>query len=181
VIATLISLAALAAVAGLALWAAVSDARTMTIPNAVSVGIVAAYPVWLLGLWLGGAWLAGPAGAAMLPALGPLWALAVAVVVFAIGFAMFAAGIAGGGDVKLLSALALWAGPWMVFEFLVVTSAAGGLLAVALGTPRMRGGRAAAVDGLSIEAGKPPRRRPIPYGIAIAAGGLFVLVRLAAV
>ncbi|MEQ8967931.1 MAG: prepilin peptidase [Azospirillaceae bacterium] len=180
-IATLISLAALAAVAGLALWAAVSDARTMTIPNTASVGIVAAYPVWLLGLWLGGAWLGGPAGTAMLPALGPVWAVAIAALVLAIGFAMFAAGFAGGGDVKLLTALALWAGPWMIFEFLVVTSAAGGLLAVALGTARMIRRRTAAVDGLEIEAGKPPRRRPIPYGIAIAAGGLVVLARLAAV
>jgi len=179
VIATLISLAALVVVAGLAVWAAASDARTLTIPNAASAGIVAAYPVWLIGEWLSGHWLAA-SGTAVLPAFGPLYAVGIALAVLAFGFALFAAGAAGGGDAKLLAALALWAGPWLIFEFLVVTSAAGGLLAVALGTARLFRRRAAA-GGLDPEAGAPPRRRPIPYGIAIAAGGLTVVVRLAAV
>jgi prepilin peptidase CpaA len=69
----------------------------------------------------------------------------------------------GGGDVKLAAALALWFPPLATVKFLVFTSLAGGvltLLLVALHHARKRGGRP-----------------EIPYGVAIAFGGLAILTQ----
>jgi prepilin peptidase CpaA len=67
----------------------------------------------------------------------------------------------GGGDVKLLASTSVWAGPALVFPLLMVTALAGGLVAVGVLAARRR-------------------RSPLPYGVAIAAGGLVVAQRLAA-
>ena len=55
-------------------------------------------------------------------------ALACAAVVFGAGTAAFAAGALGGGDVKLLAAASLFAGPGLISDFLLVTALAGGVL-----------------------------------------------------
>ena len=103
---------------------------------------------------------------------------------FLIGAFMFARGWMGGGDVKLLAALALWAGPTHFPTLILVTSAAGGVLALIAYMP----GRAAMLSwvalNLRIALALPeaPRsasgRRTIPYGVAIAIGGLFMCAEL---
>ena len=100
------------------LWAIVSDARRFELPNGLSLA--------LLG------------GFALLAAIEPLawsqirWHLATGVVVFLVGLALFAGHLFGGGDVKLLSAVALWLGPERFFFFLLLMSLSGGILALAL-------------------------------------------------
>jgi len=95
-------------------------------------------------------------------------AIGCAVVVFAVGAAAFAVGALGGGDVKLLAAVTLFAGPAGVVDFLAITAIAGGLLGLAmlagapLGQPALAGPLRARL------------RRGLPYGPAIAAGGLWV-------
>ena len=70
----------------------------------------------------------------------------------------FRLGILGGGDVKLLAAAALWLGAAALMPFLMATALAGGLLAVAfLAWALVRRDRG---------------RVALPYGIAIAAGGV---------
>jgi prepilin peptidase CpaA len=69
----------------------------------------------------------------------------------------------GGGDVKLAAALALWFPPVSTLRFLVIMSIAGGLLTlVVLLVHRLR---------------KKEGRPEVPYGVAIAIGGLAILAQ----
>jgi prepilin peptidase CpaA len=95
-----------------------------------------------------------------------LWpALAAGAGVLAGGTALFAAGLVGGGDVKLAAAVAVWVGTGALSEFLVVTTLAGGLLALAMLPAqlwrRLRGHGQAG--------------RGVPYGVAIVAAALWTL------
>lgn len=158
------------ALVGTLAWAAVNDALWFRIPNAVPIAILALYPLYLL---------VGGQGLAQLH-----WALALALGVFLIGAFMFSRGWMGGGDVKLLAALALWAGPARFPELIVMTSIAGGVLALVAFLP----GRAAALSWLAmnlriaLQLPEAPRtatgRRTIPYGVAIAVGGLHMCGQL---
>ena len=75
----------------------------------------------------------------------------------------FYAGMMGGGDVKLAAALALWFSPAAIIKFLVVMSLAGGVLTLVV---------------LALHHAKQREGRPeIPYGVAIAFGGLAILAQ----
>ena len=88
----------------------------------------------------------------------------IALIVFLVGVGLFSAGAFGGGDVKLLTVTALWAGPDLVLPFLIVTALAGGLLSL---TVLMR----AQLAGRNLTAMAKPS---VPYGVAIAVGGIYV-------
>jgi prepilin peptidase CpaA len=138
-----LSLAALA----LFLAAAATDARTRRIPNELCLALAAA--------GLGRIAFELVAGGAVVPAAADVGAAAV---VFLAGAVAFGAGLLGGGDVKLLAAGTVWVGAAALLPFLMVTALAGGVLAaafLALAFLRREGGRVA-----------------LPYGIAIAAGGI---------
>jgi prepilin peptidase CpaA len=85
---------------------------------------------------------------------------------------MFIGNLAGAGDIKLLAATSLWAGPHLVAVFLIVTAIAGGILALIMAvlTFVRNRSRRRAVVALS--------KVPIPYGIAIAFGGLSTIYML---
>jgi prepilin peptidase CpaA len=87
--------------------------------------------------------------------------LGVALAAFALLAGLFALKMMGGGDVKLLTVLALWI-PWDIFlQLLMVMAIAGGVLTIVMGMWHiMRRDR---------------HRLAIPYGVAIAFGGLWVL------
>jgi prepilin peptidase CpaA len=87
---------ALAGFAGLMAVAAFEDFRRFTIPNWLTLGLCALWPVSLV---------AAPSFSGALAALG------CALIVFLIGALLFARGYIGGGDVKLLAAAVLWVGP----------------------------------------------------------------------
>ena len=138
------------AAVGLFAAAAVTDSRSRRIPNALPAGLA------LLGLVRMAAALAAGAGAGAVAA-----DLAAAMAVFAAGAVAFRFGLLGGGDAKLIAAGALWLGAAALGPFLLATVLAGGVLAVAFvvaGLLRRRGAAAAS----------------LPYGIAIAAGGILV-------
>ncbi len=87
--------------------------------------------------------------------------LGVAVAAFGVFATMFAFKVMGGGDVKLLTALALWIPPYEFMQLLLIMSIAGGVLTVMLvfwHTARRQRDRIA-----------------IPYGVAIAFGALWTL------
>ncbi|MEO8559202.1 MAG: prepilin peptidase [Rhodospirillales bacterium] len=167
--------AILAIYCGLLAWAALSDALSLRIPNRVPLSLLILYPCYLA---LSADAMIGPV------AIGA--ALAIAAIVFAIGFFCFARGWMGGGDVKLMTVGALWAGPALVPEFLIVTSLIGGIQAL-FSVLRLRAllslwfattfAYAPALAAGSDTA--PLRHRRLPYGVAIAAGGVFVAARLA--
>ncbi|SDF83420.1 prepilin peptidase CpaA [Limimonas halophila] len=147
------------AVAALVGVAAVHDATARRVPNAVCLLLIAIYP----------AIFATPA------APQPIWGgLAAALAVFAVGAVVFAAGWLGGGDVKLLSVLALWAGAAHVAELLLITALAGGVLALAV----LVYSRAVAVVPALAIGSRVPKQATLPYGVAIACGGLWIAATL---
>lgn len=137
-------------------FAAMSDLLTMAIPNRVSAILLVAFVA--IAVLSGFGWqqigLHFAAGA----------------MVFGVCFVLFALGIMGGGDAKLLTACAVWFGFNMsLVSFLIYVSLFGGLVTVAILLLRTQGDRIMAtgipVPHLLFTAKK------IPYGIAIALGG----------
>jgi prepilin peptidase CpaA len=102
------------------------------------------------------------------------WSVGCGIAVFAVAAAAFVAGVLGGGDVKLLAAMSLFAGPTRLVDFLTITALVGGLLGLAIlaGAPI---GRPVAAGDASLKA---RLRQGLPYGPAIAAGGLWVAASL---
>lgn len=154
----------LIAAAAPVVWAAVNDLRDFRIPNECSLALLALYPLH--------AWLS-PA------AVDPLTGMMSAAAVFAVTYAFYAFDRFGGGDVKLLSVLALWAGPALLADLVVITTLTGGVLAVVFMT-RARFVLALALEraGETAASGNVIAER-LPYGVAIAVGGLVVFARLA--
>lgn len=140
----------------LLIWAAVSDVQRYLIPNRICLSLLVLYPGYAVSL--------SPAEIGI--------AAAIATAVFMVGAGFFSFGIMGGGDVKLLAATSLWAGGAYFPAFLVLTTIVGGLLAMWWG-PLLR------FFFPSVALAKAGNGRPaIPYGVAIAAGGLFVAMKL---
>ena len=135
------------------------DLFTMTIPNRISLALIAAFVVALPFAPFGWAGLASHVGAGLL--------------MLAVGIFMFSRGWLGGGDAKLLAVAALWVGLDRLFEYLVLTSIAGGALVMAillyrgLTPPLWLCGQEWAMR-LHKKAGG------IPYGIALATAGLWI-------
>jgi len=147
----------------LVLYGAWSDARTLRIPNWVSLALLAAFfPTAIV---------------AGMPLENMAWHLACGVAVLVAGIALFAFGLFGGGDAKLLAACALWVGwpevTWLIGAVILV----GGVLSILVILLRKGLGLwpnwlVNAAKGL-FEPGK-----AVPYGIAITTGALLVLPRM---
>jgi len=133
--------------AGLAV-AVVTDWRRREIPDWLNIAIaLGAIPFWAVS------------GVHLWPDV-PIQ-VALAAGVFALFAGAFAIGQMGGGDVKLLGALALWL-PWhALIQLLVIMSIAGGVLTLALVVPHRIAKQTAALE--------------IPYGIAIAFAGFWLI------
>ena len=107
---------------GLILTAAVEDALSFTIPNWISLALLAAFP--LAALTVG------------MPLASAAMNLGVGAAALAAGMGMFALRWVGGGDAKLLAAVCLWLGLPALGLFLLATALAGGALAILLLTLR---------------------------------------------
>ena len=148
-------------VAAAVLTAAVYDAATLTIPNWISLVLIALFPVAALAAGLSWVEVGVHAGIGFASLL--------------VGVALFAGGIIGGGDAKLFSAIALFIGASTFLPFLFMVAMAGGVLACVI-----VGLRALPATGLTIyapwlERVVPQAKAGIPYGVAIAAGALAAL------
>lgn len=130
--------------------AAVVDIRTFTISNKLNLAVALLAPIY----W----W---SAGLSLWPDIGIH--LAVAAGVFVLLAGAFYAGMMGGGDVKLATALALWFPPMATVRFLLIMSVAGGALTLGI----------LVWHRLRSREGRPQ----IPYGVAIAVGGLAILTQ----
>jgi prepilin peptidase CpaA len=130
--------------------AAVVDVRTFTISNRLNLAVALLAPVYWLSISLA-------------PWPGIAIQLAAGAAVFTLLAGAFYAGMMGGGDVKLAAALALWFSPTGTVRFLVLMSLAGGILTLVL----VAWHRARKREG----------RPQIPYGVAIAFGGLAILTQ----
>ena len=100
-----------------------------------------------------------------------LWQnFAVFLVLLVIGTMLFARSILGGGDVKLLAALGLWANGATSLRLLAAVFLAGGVLALVILVLRM-----VTSERLTARVKTLQRGAGIPYGIAIAIGTMAVL------
>lgn len=152
---------------GCVLTAAISDARTLRIPN-ILCGAIAMLFLAHAAIDLTIGETAGALGLAMLTLVA--------------GFVAFARGKIGGGDVKLLTVCMAWAGPGHATAFLIVTGLAGGVIALALLSPMLVRSTAGLQRHWPQAATAPTTaaRAPMPYGVAIAAGALVVAARIIA-
>ncbi|MCE3248073.1 MAG: putative pilus assembly protein CpaA, partial [Geminicoccaceae bacterium] len=90
--------------------AALTDLRERRIPNWLTGGAAALYPVYLLLSPVPVAWAS---------------ALALSLLVALVGLALFTRRLIGGGDVKLIAAVTLWAGLDHFAAFALVTALTG--------------------------------------------------------
>jgi len=98
--------------------AMVSDVRDFEIPNSLPLLLLVAYPLTAL--------IAGFSRQQI------FWAFSLSGLMLAIAIILFLLRIMGGGDGKLLAASVLWIGQERLWEFLFVTTFAGGVLALDL-------------------------------------------------
>lgn len=130
------------------LVAAFTDIRRRQIDNWLTAAIALGAPAY---------WWA--AGLSLWPDVAMM--VGVALLSFMVLAGLFALKLMGGGDVKLLTALALWLAPLSFLKLLVIMSLIGGVLTILM-----------AMWHFTVT-----RRRDakIPYGVAIAAAGLITL------
>ena len=155
--------------AGVLLAATMHDIAARTIPNWTACALA-------------------PLGIALRAVAGDLpTGLLAGLVVFVTAAVCWWRGWLGGGDVKLLGALAIVVPPGEVLPFIAAVSLAGGVLAAAYVIARRlsvvpaspapaAGRRGWASRVLRVERWRIRRGRPLPYACAIAAGFLFIIV-----
>ncbi|THD78053.1 MAG: pilus assembly protein CpaA [Phenylobacterium sp.] len=142
----------------LVIVAALRDVTSYTIPNWISLALIAAFPPAALAMGL------------PLPMLG--LHLGVGAGGLVLGMAMFALGWIGGGDAKLFAAAALWLGWPAAATFGVITAVAGGGLAMTLLALRSSSLRPFVVTGPAWFSRLAEPGENVPYGLAIAIGAL---------
>lgn len=144
-------------------YAIISDFRTLKIPNWVSLALIGAFAVYAALFW---------------DKIPVTQHLIYALIALVIGFAIFAFGLMGAADIKLITAVVLWAGPTDTLPFIFYMGLVGGAFAIliiliqkmikylpALGmnTP------------IFSRVVKFAERKVIPYGIAIGISALIVI------
>ena len=143
-----IMLGLMALLAAMMIAAAVSDLRSRTISNGLNAAMaLLAIPFWFAS------------GLAPWPDAALQFGAALAVFLAFVG--LFAVGGIGGGDVKMIGAVMLWVPLTLFLPTLTVMALAGGILSAAM------------LIHIKIR----PSDKPVevPYGVAIAVAGLWVL------
>ncbi len=146
------------------LTAAVYDGTRFIIPNAVVLGLAGLFPVAALLLPFETAWLSH---------------IGAAVTVFLVGMVAYRFRVFGAGDVKLITALSLWAGFDQLALLLLSIAIAGGAVTLILVLVRpiiLKIPLLVSGEKLSL-----PRifcwGEPIPYGVSIAIASMYFATR----
>ena len=140
--------------------AGLNDLVRYEIPNGLSLALVGAFALY----------------APALPLSVLVAHLTAGLAVLAVVALAFAAGLMGGGDAKLFTAMALWMGWQELLPFLLLTALAGGAIALILLALRRLLASRNRVGGwfgrlMAPESG-------VPYGLAISMAGLALIGRL---
>jgi prepilin peptidase CpaA len=132
------------------IYACIDDWRRRIIENWLTLGIALVAPIF----WWSNGWTFGAMGIQV----------AMAIVLFLIFLIFFMLGMMGGGDVKLIAALALWFPVPDMMRLLMVMAILGGLLTL----------------GMMIRHKLRKDEAPleVPYGIAIALAGLWTIAEV---
>src|SRR5690606_30966858 len=128
--------------------AAISDVRSRTISNQLN----AAMALLAIPFWIASGFAFWPDVAIQLGA---------ALLVFLLFAGLFAMGAMGGGDVKMIGAVMLWIPLPLFLPMLMVMAIGGGLLSAAM--------------LIHMKLRRSERPVEVPYGVAIAAAGLWAL------
>ncbi|MGF6432270.1 A24 family peptidase [Bradyrhizobium elkanii] len=109
--------------------------------------------------------------------------LIVAAILFLVLFVIYLRGAIGGGDVKLLVVLAIGLPLTGVIELLTATALAGGVLAAVhlmmrrLPQPKLAPAGSSLMRRVyAVERWRHLRHAPLPYGVAIACGGIWTIL-----
>lgn len=140
-------------------FAAAYDLFSMTLPNWISLALVAGFAV-------------------LAPLVGIGWSTAGLHVALALGalvvtFGMFSMGWIGGGDAKLFAATCLWLGPEQMLAYTLYAAILGGLLTIVLLVMRSLPLPATLYSQEWISR-LHDSKQGVPYGIALAGAGLLV-------
>lgn len=154
-------------VVALSIAGAVQDLAAREIANGWALAIV----LMFLALVLMGGW----------PLDAVPGAVAGAAAVFVVSTVLFAFGLFGGGDVKLLGAVSLWIAPGQVAAFVLTVVLVGGVVALVFLVRLWVGSRIRRKQGVAglFFTEDQEKSKTIPYGLAIALG-VLVMWRLGA-
>jgi prepilin peptidase CpaA len=136
------------------IWASATDIKYRRIPNWTVVAIVILYIPWIF---------VGPGVSLSL-------SFAAGAIAFFTGVTLYALGLLGAGDSKLITAVALFVGLAKLPQFALATAVAGGILALVmiLSQPKR-------VLVMLNMRGRADFGRNVPYGVAIAVGALLIV------
>lgn len=147
-------------------YAAYSDLTSYQIPNWISLVIVADFVV------------TAAFGAPEFTTIA--WNLGVGAAMLVAAFALFAAGVFGGGDAKLFAASSVWFGLAGLLKFVVFVALVGGLLALAILCLRRLAPPASWAEKSWLKK-LHSRDQGVPYGIAIAVAASLMFFPLSLV
>ncbi len=134
--------------------AGANDVKARRIPNWTILAVIALFAAW---------WLVGPS-VSLTSALG------AALIMFVTSCALYFFRVVGAGDSKLVTVVALFVGLSRLPQFILYMSLAGGALALCL--LAMEPTRLLVMLQMR---GKGRMDRGVPYGVAIAAGGMVAI------
>ncbi len=144
-------------------FAGAMDFFTMTIPNRISLVLLACFPIAAL--------LAGFTPETILMHFG------AGLLILAIGVVMFSFGWLGGGDAKLMAAVALWFGFENLIVYFAWVAIAGGILACIMLLYRRL--PAKLLPGKEWAQRLHDNDKGMPYGLAIAAAAMWIYPKTA--
>ena len=154
---------------GFGIAAAISDFRSMTIPNIYAACILLAFiPAFLADMFTGNGMEFFASWKSHLIAGG---------VMFAITFILFSARVIGAGDSKLCSAFALWVGLGGIASYLFYMAIVGAVLGIATKVMSSSQLAASPKEGSWI-AKSQAGEMGVPYGIAICFGAIVAFYQL---
>ncbi len=140
-------------------YAAVRDLTSYVIPNWISLAILADF------------FVGAAVGSLEMSAIG--WHLSAGLAVLIVGILLYARGILGGGDAKLLAACAVWVGWAGLLQFGLLVAVSGGLLALVIIGLRRVGHHPSLSDTAWVRR-LASAEHGVPYAVAIGVGGIVM-------
>jgi len=135
---------------------AVTDVRNRRIPNQISLAVALVWVMYALTNNTG--WLGG---------------LIAAAIVLAVGIVVYAFDLVGGGDIKLLTTVSLWAGTELALPMIAIVAIAGALVSVSVWI-HARGISFFSFQLLEPKADIRTEQLYTPYAVAILPGAVFI-------
>lgn len=143
----------------LVLVAAASDVVAYRIPNVVIVMLLVLYPIFVIVTPGEVEWI---------------YSLVIFAAVMGVGLGLYALKVFGAGDVKLLAAIMLWAGPALALPALFIGALVSGVIAVVM-LSSIRFLIASALSSISRRSlGDKFLARSMPWGTGLGVSGIFV-------